>query len=81
MTRFVNAVHISECRREEIAAANRIQPPRHFERVRRCGIKLGRVFADNVVLFSTNCAGFDLEHEIVLGKALKQLHGDVEILA
>ena len=36
--------------------------------------------ADNVVLFTADCARFDFEHEIVLRKPLKQLGGNVEIL-
>ena len=35
--------------------------------------------ADNVVLFTADCARFDFEHEIVLRKPLKQFGGNIEI--
>src|SRR4030095_6769655 len=72
-------MHISERRREQIAAANRIKATRDFESVLGRCIKLRGVVADNIVLFAAHSACFDFEHQLALREAFKQLCRNIEI--
>ena len=79
MTGFVYAVDVAECRREQVSAADRIEPTRHFQRVLGRRVEFRRVISDDIVLFATDGAGLDFEHEIVLSESLEQLLGNIEI--
>ena len=79
MAGFVDAVDVAEGRREQVAAADRVEAARDFERVLGRRVELRGVVADDIILLATDRAGFDFEHEIVLRKTREQLLGDFEI--
>src|SRR4051794_18940846 len=80
MAGFIDAVHVAEGSREEISPADRIEAARYFQRVFRRRVEFRSVVADDIVFFTADRAGFDLEDQLTLCETGEQLLGDVEVL-
>ena len=79
MAGFIDTVDVAKCRREQVAAADRVEAARDFERVLGSRVELRGVVADDIILLATDRAGFDFEHEVVLRKTREQFLGNLEI--
>ena len=76
---FIDAVDVAKRRREQVAAADRVEAARDFERVLGRRVEFRGVVADDIILLATDRAGFDFEHEVVLRKTREQFLGNLEI--